>query len=252
MSSIRAIESTFHINLRSVQELIDFDRTVLDAAVQIIDGLRVSVDQNHPALADRIGNAVQMLRNVRTNDSMRSHYETIYNQCVVLLVSHFGSALHSIFRLSAPTRLASSAEKDALKDELKFSLAELNELDFQMRERIGDLLVSKRDISFQDMQSTRRAFKGYLGVEIGSGAHVNNIILAQAARNAIVHSGAVIDVKFVKQVSGAKPRDLKLQVAEGERLAFVPAEVEQVASNMREFVANITRQLDAPPAKNVF
>jgi hypothetical protein len=148
-----------------------------------------------------------------------------------------------MFTLAAPTRLASSAEKDALKDELKFSLAELNELDFQVRERIGDLLVSKRDISFQDMQSTRRAFKGYLGVEIGSGAHVNNIILAQAARNAIVHSGAVIDVKFVKQVSGAKPRDLKLQVAEGERLAFVPSEVEQVASNMREFVANIVRQL---------
>jgi hypothetical protein len=59
MPSIRAIESAFHANLESVQRLIDFDRTVLDAAIQIIDGLRVSVDQKNPALADRVGNAVQ-------------------------------------------------------------------------------------------------------------------------------------------------------------------------------------------------
>ena len=84
---------------------------------------------------------------------MRSHYTTIYNQCVVLLVSHFGTTLHSLFVSAAPALLGTSADKDALKDELKFQLSELSEHDFDIRERIGELLVAKRDISFQDMQA---------------------------------------------------------------------------------------------------
>src|SRR5262249_44835552 len=90
------------------------------------------------------------------HDSMRPHYTTIYNQCVVLLVSHFGSTLHSLFVTAAPELLGTSAEKDSLKDELKFQLSELCEHDFDIRERIGELLVTKRDISFRTCRARQR------------------------------------------------------------------------------------------------
>ena len=104
MPPLRDIQSSFENNLRSVQELIDFDHTVLEGATHNIERLRADLDDRTPSVAERVGRTVQMLRNIRDNDSMRSHYATIYNQCVVLLVSHFGSALHSIFSLVAPIR----------------------------------------------------------------------------------------------------------------------------------------------------
>jgi hypothetical protein len=62
-------------------------------------------------------------------------------------------------------------------------------------------------------------------------------------RAAIVHAGAVADARFVRQVAGAQPRDVKTDVVEGEILVFAPSDVETIASNMVEFVGVVANQL---------
>jgi hypothetical protein len=74
---------------------------------------------------------------------------------------------------------------------------------------------------------------------------MNNIILAQAARHVIVHGGALVDAKCVKQVRDASPRDVNPAISIGEVLAFTPSEVETVASSMEEFVADVADKLGA-------
>lgn len=242
MASIERAEQAFAANLRSVQELVDFDRTVLDTAISNIERLWHDL-ADRPSHANRVENTLQMPHNIRQHDSMRSHYAIIYNQCIVLLVSHFASVLHEIFVAAAPARLADVPEKDAEEEEMRFSLAELREREYEFKEAIGEVLIVKRNISFQDMQSTVRAFKTYLGVDIATDEHAHNIILAQAARHVIVHSGAIADAKFMRQVSAAHLRQIKSDVVERGQLAFTPAEVERVATSMRTLVGHVVGEL---------
>jgi hypothetical protein len=243
MELIEHARHTFTNNVRSVQQLVDFDHTVLDSAIQNLGHLQAALDAKNPHVADRVGNTLSMLKNIREHDSMRMHYATIYNQCVVLLVSHFGSALHAMFIAAAPTLLGVAGEREALKEELKFSISELRELKFDLNEAIGNLLVAKRDIGFQDMQSTVRAFKSYLGIDIPRDQHMHNVIFAQAARHAIVHSGAVADARFVRQIAAADLRIVKPVIRERDCLAFLPNEVETVAASMGALIKHVEREL---------
>lgn len=124
---------------------------------------------------------------------------------MVLLVSHFGSALHDIFRdavtraLDHPKGLPESSQK--VKTEIRWF--DLKNADGPPAAVFADLLIAAEDLKFQDMGSTARAFKDHLRVEIPRGATMNDIILGQAARHVIVHSGTVVDKKFISQIKEA-------------------------------------------------
>src|SRR5690349_901952 len=90
---------TFRANRDSVNELVNLDRQLVEL---FLSGLRElaadlrSKDNLHNASV-RIENRVRALENTQRNDSLRRYYETMFNQCVVLLVSYFGSAVHDLF-----------------------------------------------------------------------------------------------------------------------------------------------------------
>jgi len=110
-------------------------------------------------------------------------------------------------------------------------------------ELFAALLVAQRDISFQDMQSIKRAFEDHLGLLIHKTEDVNDLILGQAARHVIVHSGSVVDAKLVRQVSGAAPRQLKPVVVEGEPLSFSPDEVKALGRSMTRYIKELISRL---------
>src|SRR4051812_27254947 len=96
------VKRDFADNAKSVDALVNFDRDVMDFAIE-------QVTQLHHRLASQSGNpqtnganALAALQNVRDHDSMRRNYEVIANQAVVLLVSYFGSAVADIFRAAVP------------------------------------------------------------------------------------------------------------------------------------------------------
>lgn len=235
----------FDKNIEAVHRLMNFDRDLIDYAIFKVDGLhQVLVTSRKIDREDQNGlRVLNELKSIRTNDSLRSRYEQIYNQAVVLLVSHFGSLLGSLFRLAIDYGIEKN-DRRILKAELNIDIEELLSRGNQIHEGLGELLVFKKDISFQDMKSVSRAFKDYFGINIEKSENVNNIIIGQACRHSIVHDGARVNSKTIKQVANAKPRKLKYSIIEDEEIKFSPDEVTFLAKEMKKYAKKLFDQME--------
>ena len=224
---------------------MNFDRDVLSFAIQAIDDLQNRLRQHHqldnPHLsAER---TLTILRGYREHDSLRSRYQTIFNQALVLLVSYFGSSVHDLFRNGVTQALIAGKDAALLKEYVKLTLLELRDAEFDLKNIAADLLINAKDISFQDMKSISRAFDEHLKVKIPRDQTVNDIILAQACRHVIVHAGGVINSQTIRQVSGATPRKLKQELDVGKIVQFTVEEVRLVATAMETYLNNVEKML---------
>lgn len=239
------LEKAFSDNVAGVHKLMHFDRDVLDMAISGIRELSVRLKHHHqldnPQLTAE--NALRSLENIRSNDSLRFRYQVIFNQAVVLLVSYFGSAVEDIFKAGVYAFLEREEDSDLLREDIKLSFREMRDANWHLREVAADLLVEKKDLSFQDMQAISRAFKTYLGIAIEKDIHVNNIILAQACRHVIVHAGGVVNDRLIRQVTSASPREIKLNLSKGEHVHFSPEEVEMVSRSMESYVKILVQKV---------
>lgn len=236
------VEAAFKSNLSSVEVLIDFDDLLLEFVLKSVRDLVGRLKSDHGIGNPRLtGEATfKQLENIKSNGSLTPSYEQIYNSCLVLLVSYFGSAVAELFRRAVREIIVAEEDVKFGNDEIKFSIEELKELDFNIANAIGNIIVQKNEISFQDMQSIQRAFKKYFDVEIAKDANVNNIILAQACRHSIVHSGSIFEKKSFRQVSSAKPREVKADIRENEKVKFNKEELDRVMESMTEYLKNLT------------
>lgn len=105
--------------------------------------------------------------------------------------------------------------------------------------------VSQEDINFQDiMGSTVRSFQIYVQVSIERESDMDDVVFAQAARYAIVHSAAIADGKFFKQLKDYENRHdeplnltVNRPIAKGDRLQFTSDEVLAIGNSMLRFVS---------------
>jgi hypothetical protein len=235
---------TFRTNLTSVYELMTFDKFLLDTVIRQLE--RISQSQIAGKITNprhRVDAALLSLRNIRDNESLRPHYQEMFNQCLVLLVSHFSSALRDLFVSAVARAIEEGAGKEILNEEIKLSVAELNAIDVPMCFYIAETLADKRDVSFQDMQSIGKAFRRYLDVLPERTVDTNNIILGQAARHVIVHAGGIVDDRMVHQVRGASPRTIRPTITANERLRFEPGEVRGVGDSMLTYLGALAASL---------
>lgn len=232
---------TFKAHVKSVEALMNFDRSVLEFAIQSIEELQERLTQHHHLENPRLTaeRTLQMLRGYRTNDSLRSGYKTIFNQALVLLVSYFGSSIKELFRQGVAEALINDTDSALLKEQIKISFNDLRDANFQLKDIAPDLLIQAKDISFQDMQSIKRAFKDYLGITIEKNQVVHEIILAQGCRHVIVHTGGVVDEKLLRQLSLAKPRELKPVLVLGDVVEFTVDEVSKAAEAMLSYLTSV-------------
>jgi len=243
--AVQRVLATFTANRGSVDELVNLDRTLVELFLSGLRDLAAELrakDKLHNASV-RIENRVTALENVRRNDSLRRYYQTMFNQCVVLLVSYFASAVHDLFREGVRHAFDTSAEVNAATEEIKVSWKDFVVAGTAPSEIFAELLVTQKEISFQDMQSIARAFKTYFGLTIDRTSEVNDLIVAQAARHVIVHNGAIIDNRILKQLAAAKPRTLKPALVLGETLHFDPNEIALVGQRMQQYLANLATNL---------
>jgi hypothetical protein len=238
-------EDAFIKNIDDIFRLLDFDRVILQVAIDGIEGLQENLRSSHDIENPRLlaQNTLQMLKGIQDHDSLRPKYQVIFNQCIVLLVSVFASSVADLFR-GGICILAKKGDSKSLKnEELKISVSDLLEFDGEINERLGHLIADKNDLSFQDMKSIGRAFKDYFGFDISKDKHVNNIIMAQAGRHIIVHDSARINERIIRQVSGAKPRDLKPEL-DGDTIQFNSGEVKLAAESMLEYFRQVRNQVE--------
>jgi hypothetical protein len=239
---LKALEKAFSDNVAGVHKLINFDRDVLDMAITSMQDLSERLKHHHmldnPHLT--ADSTLTLFKQIRTNDSLRPRYQVIFNQAVVLLVSYFSSAVEDIFKAGIDVLLGQDVDNDLSREDIKLTFRQLRDANWHLREIAADLLVEKKDLSFQDMQAIGRAFKTYLGVTIDKDNCVNNIILAQACRHVIVHTGGLVTDRLIHQVANASPRELKAKMTKGEHVQFSPDEVEIVSKSMVAYVQSLT------------
>jgi len=207
----------FRDNVAEVDRLVNFDREILQLVTLNIEELHNQLKQRFADERLNGGRALALVRTIRQNETVRSKYQAIYNQAIVLLVSHFASALGDLFREAVSARLIGSNLGKLGEEDFKLSLSEMKERDWNLQSAIPDLLIAKYDLTFQDMKTTVKAFTDYTHMTAVRDENMNNIITAQACRHVIVHAGGRITEKMIKQVSGAYPRSLKTKLELGEK-----------------------------------
>ena len=220
MSTLQNIENRFEEQLKTIDELINFDRIILDLCINNIHNLNERLKAgpfkitNPTYLAE---GTLKTIMNVRRNDSLRTNYMSMFNSCLVLQVSYFTSNVNDIFKYTCYC--------------LNYAQ---NRPDLEI-----DVLKSKNDINFQNMLSTIKTYKKYLDVDIEKNQICNTIILAQSARHAIVHSLGLADQKFIKQTDAARPRDIKHDFTHDEKIQFTSSELEFVKLAMQVFTTSL-------------
>jgi len=242
---LQTIQENFEKNVESVYTLMNFDRLILDYSIssitQLVEKLKSHHHIDNPQLTAL--NTLSNLQKIRKHGSLKRHYMHIFNQCIVLLVSYFGSTIADIFKFCLAERVKEGLTENIAREEIKLSLGELQEYNFNLSDCIGELVVNKKDISFQDMQSISRAFKEYFGFEPQKDKIVNNIIAGQACRHIIVHSGNIANCRLIRQISHAEPRDIKMRIKENELIEFIPDEIRIVGDSMKTYVSRIIEEL---------
>lgn len=224
MITLSKIEERFEEHLRTVDELISFDRIILDLCINHIDNLNERLKTgpfgiNNPLyLAE---NTLQTIKNVRQNDSLRINYLSMFNSCLVLQVSYFTSIVDDIFHHTIG-RLNSHNQRPDLNI---------------------SLLKQNNDVNFQNMNSILKTYKKYLNIEINKNSICNTIILAQCSRHAIVHSLGKADQKFINQTEPSRPRDIKQKFELDEKIQFTSSELEFVKYAMQEFISNLCEKI---------
>jgi|GEM_PF-1328379 len=232
--------STFKSNVAEVDRLINFDKEVLQVVTMTMEDLHSRLRQKFADERLNGARALQVVKGIRNNETLRAKYQAIFNQAIVLLVSHFASALGEAFRSAVADHLESADAEKLFDEEIKLTVGEMRETDWNLKGSIADLLIAKHDFTFQDMASTVRAFKNFTSVLPVRDEVMNNIIMAQACRHVIVHAGGRIGEKMLKQVSGANPRTLKTTLIQGEVVNFSVEEVEAVKEDMLTFVERLS------------
>ena len=234
---LEQVQDAFSQRVEGVLELLEFDNLVIDHLVGGLDGIATDLEERkHNTAAQAVRNRLQALKNIRSAQSLRHAYGTIYNQCVVLLVSYFDAAMGDLFRVAVADGLRRGCDLPAAQRQVELSWRVLNESSTGPEGLFAQRILDLDDISFQDMKSIRRAFSKNIGVDLGRDETANDIILGQAVRHLLAHAGGIVDEKFRGQVSGAFPRTLKQQPPEDGTIQFQPEEIRILAEAMKRFV----------------
>lgn len=242
---MRKITETFMQNIASVENLIHFDREVLEIAIKSIKKLRDRLVNGQKITNNHLNgtSTINVLESIRKNDSLKSKYSVINNQAVVLLVSYFGSAVADLFRESAQYALEAKGEEAVINSEFKFKISELLRFSNSPGESIGDILISKVGISFQDMKSIQREFKRFFSIEIERDENVNNIILGHACRHTIAHEAGIVNSRVINQISSATPRTLKITLWQGEDVSFSEEEIGILSASMLTYIVSLENKV---------
>ena len=244
--TLNSVRQSFSERVAGVIELLEFDNLVLDHLVGGLDGVVEELERkHHKSAALVVANRLKLLKNIRAKQSLKPTYGTIYNQCVVLLVSYFDATMGDLFRVAVACALRAEKDVPARDRSVELNWRNLNEPGAPVEALIAERIVDLDDISFQDMQSIRRAFSKNLKLDLGRNEDANDIVLGQAARNLMAHAGGKIDERFRNQVSNAHPRRLKTQLSSTKTIQFEPDEVRLLASSMTSFVSTAIQKIEA-------
>lgn len=241
--SLNDILEVFRINSKSVLELLTFDKVLLSIPIQELKKVQKNLTVakiDNPNLG--IDKALIQLENIQSHGSLKKHYRDLYNHGLVLLVSYFSSSVGDFFRRALTMQLEDGQNQILNETEIKIPLGALRSQE-ELWEDLGDFLIKKDNISFQDMQSISRACEYYLGFCPLKDATVHDIIVGQACRNCLVHNGGKIDKKLLNQVKACTPRNLLIDLKVGQSVEVTVEVLEKIIKSMDKYLQTLINLL---------
>ena len=236
--------SRFDDSCKSVIQLRDFDQLLMHVVVDLFTNMQSKFAQATPnGTLKAVENAHRTLIAIKDNESLGPHYESIHNQCIVLLVSHFTSALKEMLVRFFDIALLDHRFERLGKQDFKLSVSELREASSDSSRSYGDIFLSKRDVSFQNLESIDRLFRDSFGVSIEKDPKVQDLILAMEARHCIVHSGSKVERKTAQHLRAAPDRSIKPHLSEGDRITFTKDEINLVLDRMKDYLNGLSHKI---------
>jgi len=232
-------EEAFEHNLAQLTKLVRFDDELL---VFVLTPLRLHKKKLVEAkVQERLhpNGLISMLETIKSAESLRGLYQALYNQWLVLLASYFSSAVKQLFVDSVSEAIRRGHRTAVLEESVKVTIEDLAGSPEDLPALLATLMASNDGVSFQDTQSIGRAFGKYFDFTPERDETVNDIILALAARHAIVHTGGIVDARMLKQLRLAHPRSLKQSLTEGEQLFFSPEEIDRASDAMKAYLRRL-------------
>ncbi len=244
---MQEIKSNFAENLKSVNDLLNFDKLILDYCESHVSITNNNIKQ-FPNISRNakfnLDTLVTTLKSIKTNDSLKKHYDSMYNQGLVLLVSYFTLAVTEIFRKSITYSIKNNLELACGDENIKLSFSEIQNLLMEKTGEIGDIVIDRKEISFQDLKSVRNAFFDFFGINIQvESKDLHNIILGLACRHVIVHNQARVSEKFMKQIAVASDRTLKKEIRENNIIIFNIEEIQELEKSMNVYIEGLIKQI---------
>lgn len=238
----------FNDGVDKVRSLLEFDKELLSFCADYLEKMAGGWEPRFKAQYQGVQAVIQTLRNSREEERLKPKFQIIANQGVVLLVSYFSAALFNLFRKHVVQALQTGlSEKASQEFEIKVPARRLIELTKEHLE-LGTFIAEKRGYSFQNVEDICTAFEDHFKVPLRDAdlkgridmiRTRNDVQLALACRNVIVHQGTVIDSRFVRQIRNANPRTLLTNLKSGEPINFSSDEVLFIATEMQKLLAYI-------------
>lgn len=222
---------------------MDFDQFIIDFPLHQAEKLKNHCSRHKLTVAlNHAEQIIQFLSGIKEHGSTKISYQTIYNQCVVLLVSFFTAALEDIFEYCIFSAIINTTPK-WLGKELTIDIHDFCQIEGDPSKRVGELLIKNNDISFQDMKSIKRTFHDYFDIDISKDENMLNIIFGQASRHLIVHSSGRIDNRFKAQITSTVGRTIMKELPDEGIIRFEKQEIKKLGQNMQNFIVSLIGSL---------
>lgn len=223
MEYLNDILEGFQSRLADIERIDGINAGIIKIFQQNLDTIHSEIQQTGKfgGLLKKVDRYKQTLDDVSKLDEMKSDFEILREQRVVLLVSAFEVFIEDIFRA-----IANNSPEYFIWPEKDKKIV-IGVEDFTSRFTLGDAIIThlnNKQYSFQDLGSTVKAFQDYLGVDLEIEDDTkDSIILGTACRHLIVHKGSVIDRQFLSQT-----RSLDAKYVEGKTLSISEEDVAQL------------------------
>lgn len=198
--SILEISKKYSENVVAIDQISNIGSDVSEILLGFLEALKKENEKisGFALYKEKIDRVIQQIQSIKSHPVLKTKYEVMYNQAIVLLVSNLEASL-----IDLVVKLVDEYhEIIRWPKEDKKIVFEVGTLNYKFPS-LGELVVESlsNEFNFQDLQSTLRFFKDYLGIDLNlENILKDTLIKYQALRHVIIHSFSKIDESFLKQM----------------------------------------------------
>jgi len=228
----------FDQELEEIEKLIQTPELIRSYSLEVLESVfKKGIPYTYKT---SISNGILALKNI-SDRSIRDNYEAIYNQCCVLAVSLLGAKIEKYF-INYGNYNWDKIDTSKKGKEIKFSLSELAEHEYNLKPSIMKLIKNKdSSISFQDLLSTKRTFDDFFkkNIELKDSSE-KSIIFYQQCRHNIVHAGGRVDETFLSRLTPKKANIKKYEL--GEKIKLNDSDWKEIKLSFRQLIETLVKK----------